>query len=77
MDLLKALRFPYQKRLHDKEHLNLATEVLKGFSPGVLSRLCVTHSKSSNSRNLEPKIELIIFLFFKVALKATVVNSDS
>ena len=36
-DLLEAPRFPYQKRFHNKGHLNLATEVLKGFSPGVFN----------------------------------------
>ena len=64
--MLKAPRFPYQKRLHNKGHLNLATEVLKGSGPGVFNRFCVTHSKSSNNENLEPKSELIIFLFLKV-----------
>ena len=44
----------------------MATDVLKDFS----------HSKNSNSGNLELKNELIIFLFIKVTLKATVVNSD-
>ena len=38
-------------------------EVLKGFSPGVFNRFCVTQRKNSNSGNLEPKTELIIFLF--------------
>ena len=77
MDLLKFSRFPNQKRLHNIGNLNLAIEVLKGFKPGVFNRLCVTHSKSSNSGNLEPKIELIIFLSFKVALKALIVSSDT
>ena len=27
MDLLKVLRFPYQKKLRNKGHLNLETEV--------------------------------------------------
>ena len=36
-DLLEAPRFPYQKRFHNKGHLNLAMEVLKGFSPGVFN----------------------------------------
>ena len=75
--MLKALRFPYQKKLHNKGYLSLATEVLKGSSPGVFNKFCVTHSKSSNSEYLEPKSELTIFLFLKVTLKATVVNSDS
>ena len=75
MDLFKAPWFPYKKRSHNKGQLNLATEVLKGFSRGVFNNLCVTHRKSSINGDLEPKSELIIFLF--LALKATVVNSDS
>ena len=55
MDMLKLPRFPYQKRLNNKGHLNLATEVLKGFRLGDLYRLFVTHRKSSNNGNLEPK----------------------
>ena len=35
------------------------------------------NSGNSNIGNLEPKSELIISFFFKVALKATVTNSDS
>ena len=50
--LLKAPRFPYKKRLQNKGHINLVTEVLKGFSPSVFNRLCVTHSKSSKNGNL-------------------------
>ena len=50
----------------------MATAVLKGFSPDVFNRLYVTHNK-----NLEPNVELVIFLFSKVTLKATAVNSDS
>ena len=74
MTLLKAPSFPYQKRLHNKAHSNLATEVLKDFSPGALNSVCVTHSKNSNSGNLEPESELIIFFFFKVTLTITVAN---
>ena len=77
MDLLKAPRSPYQKNSTITGHLNLATEFLKGFSPSTFNRLRVTHSKSSNSRNLKPNSELIIFLFFKVTLKARVINLDS
>ena len=55
MDMLKLPMFPYQKRLHNKGHLNLAIEVLKGFRPGDFYRLFVTHRKSSNNGNLEPK----------------------
>ena len=65
MDLSKSPRFLYQKRLHSKGHLNLTTEVLKNFSLGVFNRLCVINSKNSNSENLEPKSELIIFHFGK------------
>ena len=66
-----------EKRLHNKGQLILATELLKSFSPGVFSRLCVTHSKNNNNGNLEPKSELIIFFFFKEILKAEIVNSES
>ena len=76
MDMLKLPRFPYQKRLNNKGHLNLATEVLKGFRLGDLYRLFVTHRKSSNNGNLEPKCYLVIF-FSKEVLKATVTNSVS
>ena len=76
-DLLKVPRFPYKNILHNKGHLNLGKEVLKAFSPRVFNRLCVTHSKSGINGNLEPKIELIVSFFFKVALKTTVVNSGS
>ena len=51
MDLLKLSRFPYQKRLRNKGRLNLATEVLKGFSPAVFNRLCVTQIKSNKNEN--------------------------
>ena len=74
---VESSRFPYLKRHCNKGHLNLVRELLKGFSPNVFNKLYVTHSKSSNKGNLEPKCELIIFSFFIVALKATVVNSDS
>ena len=46
MDLLKAPKFPYQKRTHKKVHLNLATTVLKGFIPGFFNSLCVTHNEN-------------------------------
>ena len=46
MDLLKAPRFPNQKRIHNKEHLSLATEILKGFSPGIFNSLGVNHNKN-------------------------------
>ena len=68
---------PYLKRLHSKGHLDLATEIVKGFSPDVFNSLYVNHSKSSNSGSLEPNSDLIIPFFYKLALKATVVNSDS
>ena len=45
---------------HHYHHLKLTTECVKGFSPSVCSKLSVTHSKSSDSGNLEPKSELII-----------------
>ena len=55
MDLLKAPRFPYQKRIQNKGHLNLATEFLKSFSPGVFNRLCVTRSKKLEQRKFRTK----------------------
>ena len=55
MDLLKVPRFPYQKRIHKKGHLNLATGVLKGFRPGVLSRLYATHNKYLEQRKVRIK----------------------
>ena len=36
-ELLEAPRFPYQKRFHNKGHLNLATKVLKDFSSGLFN----------------------------------------
>ena len=50
MDVLKAPRFPYQKGIHNKGDLSLATEVLKGFSLDVFNRLCVTHNKNFEHR---------------------------
>ena len=38
-ELLEAPRFSYQKRFHNKGHLNLVTEFLKGFTPGVFNSL--------------------------------------
>ena len=58
MDLLKARMVPYWKKLHNKGHLNLAKEVLKGFSRSVFNKLCVTHSKHSNSGNSEREKKL-------------------
>ena len=75
MDLLKVPRFSCQKRL--QRHLTLAVEGLKSSTASVSNRLSVTVRKSSNNWNLEPKGDLIIFLFFKVTLKVTVVNSKS
>ena len=70
MDLFKAPRFSYQKRFHNKGHLNFC------FWAGVFNRVYVTISKSSSSERVT-KCELIVFLFLKVALKATDVKSDS
>ena len=55
----------------------MATEALKDSSLSVYKRLGVAQSKFSNIGNLEPKSELIRSFFSKVALKATVVKSDS
>ena len=57
---VKVPRFSYQKTLYSKGYLNLTKKILKSFSPGVLSRFCVTRSKSNNNGNLEPKSELIV-----------------
>ena len=57
MDLLKAPRFPYQKRIDNKEHLDLATEVLKDFSPGVFNRSCLTHTQKKNSEQRKFRIK--------------------
>ena len=76
MDLLKSLRFPYQKRLQNKGPPRFGNKHSEGFSPGIFNKLCVTHSKSSNSGKLEQKSKLISFIFLKVTLKAIVV-SDS
>ena len=55
MDLLKVPRFLYQKRIHNKGNLNLATEVLKGFSPGIFNRLYATHNKYLEQRKFRIK----------------------
>ena len=55
MGLLKALRFPYQKRIHNKGHLNLTAEILRGFILGVFNRLCVTHNKNLERRIFRTK----------------------
>ena len=57
MDLLKATRFPYQKKftIRNTSNLNLATEALKGFSPGVFNRLCATHNKNLEQRKFSNK----------------------
>ena len=34
MNILQVLRFPYQKRLYNRGHLNVATEILEGLIPG-------------------------------------------
>ena len=46
-DLLEAPRFPYQKRFHNKGHLNLVTEVLKSLVQEFSTVPDVTHSKTS------------------------------
>ena len=57
----------------------MTTEVMEGFSPGVVNRLCVTHKKNleqQKCRNKEPA-KVIIFLFSKLTVKVTDVNSNS
>ena len=65
MDLLKTPRFPCQKRIHNKGHLNLTTKVLKGFSPGVFNRLCVTHNKNLGQRKFRAKEQANNISLFK------------
>ena len=65
MNLLKAPRFPYQKRIQNKGHLNLTTEVLKSFSPGVFNRLCVTHNKNLEQRKFRTKERASNICLFK------------
>ena len=66
MDLSKTPMFLYQRRLYNKGHLNLTTEVPKKFSPDVFNRLRVTHNKSSDKGNLELTEEWPENIFFKV-----------
>ena len=70
MDLLKIPRFPHQKRIRNKGDLNLATEVLKGFSPGVFNGLCVNHNKNLEQRKFRTKVRANNISLFKS-------NSDS
>ena len=87
MDLSKTPMFLYQRRLYNKGHLNLTTEVPKKFSPDVFNRLRVTHSKSSDKGNFELKSDLKIFslrwftgnvasLIFLGSSRTAIVNSD-
>ena len=55
MDLFKVPRFHYLKSIHNKGRLNLATEVLKSFSPGVFNRLYVTQDKNLEQWKFRPK----------------------
>ena len=55
MDPLKTPKFPYQKRVHNKGHLNSATEALKGYSPGVFNRLSVNHNRNLEQRKFRTK----------------------
>ena len=66
MYLLKAPRFPYQKRIHHKGHLNLATEVLRGFSPGVFNSAFVTHNKHLEQQKIRTKEQAINISLFKI-----------
>ena len=65
MDLLKVPSFPYQKRIHNKGHLTLATEVQKGFSPGAFNMLCVTRNKNLEQRKFRTKEQAINISLFK------------
>ena len=58
-------RFPYQEKIQNKEHLNLATDVLKDFSPGNFNRLCVTHSKNLEQRKFRSKEQAHNISLFK------------
>ena len=64
MDMLKVPRFLYQKRIRNKGHLNMATELRKGFSPGVFDRLYLTHKKNLEQwkfRTKEPFYNISLF----------------
>ena len=65
MDLLKTPRFPCQKKIHNKGHLNLTTKVLKGFSPGVFNRLCATSNKNLEQRKFRTKEQVYNISLFK------------
>ena len=45
----------YQIKIQNKRHLNLATEFLKGFSPGVFNRLCISHNKNLEQQKFRAK----------------------
>ena len=49
----------------NKGCLNLATEVLKGFSPDVFNRLCVTHNKNLEQWKFRTKERVINLFLFK------------
>ena len=51
----------------------MATEVLKGFSPGVFNRFYATHNKNLEQRKYRTKEQANIS---RLTLKATTVNSD-
>ena len=65
MNLLKVPKFHYQKRIHNKEHPNLATEVLKGFSSGVFNRFYVAHNKNLEQRKFRTKEQTNNISLFK------------
>ena len=49
----------------NKGYLNLAAEVLKGFSPDVFNRLCVTHNKNLEQWKFRTKERVINLFLFK------------
>ena len=48
----------------------MVTEVLKGFSPGVFNRLCVTHNKDLEQQKFQTKERANNISLFKSKLKA-------
>ena len=52
----------------------MATEVLKGFSPGVFNRLYATHNKNLEQRKYRTKEQANNIS--RLTLKATTVNSN-
>lgn len=70
MDMLKITKFPFQKRFHNKQHINLPTEFLKGSSTGVSNIFSATHGKSNKNGKIRSSTQTVdrdhsVFIFFK------------